>query len=156
MTNFCAILGLVLLVSVSEADIDLNPSEPEYGDCGNVTIGGGVSIASPAVIESILWDWGDGTSGSGGFAATHIYSANGTYTVEVTAKANTGETTTVTRTVTISNVTDSCVAEIIQLSLSDPVNGDCGNVTIGGGVSIASPAVIESILWDWGRRHLQL
>ena len=150
MTNFCAILGLVLLVSVSEADIDLNPSEPEYGDCGNVTIGGGVSIASPAVIESILWDWGDGTSGSGGFAATHIYSANGTYTVEVTAKANTGETTTVTRTVTISNVTDSCVAEIIQLSLSDPVNGDCGNVTIGGGVSIASPAVIESILWDWG------
>jgi len=69
--------------------------DPAYAACGNVTINGVVATDGPTY--GLVWDWGQGSRSVSWFAAAHRYSADGTYTVTVTAAGcNTlSETTTV-------------------------------------------------------------
>jgi subtilisin family serine protease len=54
-------------------------------------------------VYSASWTFGDGTSGSGGYA-THTYSAKGTYTVGLTVRDAAGLTGTTYKSVSIKNV----------------------------------------------------
>lgn len=42
-------------------------------------------------ITKIQWDWGDGLSAESWFPATHVYAANGTYTILVTSYQSDGQ-----------------------------------------------------------------
>ena len=64
------------------ADPTIGLWDPEYSECGWVTINGGVS----GTLGPPFWDWGDGTTTTSYFAAYHRYLSNGTYTVLVTAE----------------------------------------------------------------------
>jgi hypothetical protein len=75
--------------------ISLNLSMPEPGPlCGDVSINGGVN--QNANIVRIVWIWADGHITEGFFPASHSYSQNGAYTVQVTAHRNDGATETKT------------------------------------------------------------
>ncbi|SMQ72678.1 PKD repeat-containing protein [Plantibacter sp. VKM Ac-1784] len=52
-------------------------------------------------IASVAWDYGDGTTGTGS-TSSHVYAADGTYTVTATVTDNGGLTATTTRTVTVT------------------------------------------------------
>lgn len=74
---------LLFRVPAVHADITLTLFDPEYSDCGRVTING--VVMGDGGIFDLIWDWGDGTKVSSFFPASHRYEANGTYTVLVTA-----------------------------------------------------------------------
>jgi len=59
------------------------------------------SIDADGVIVSYVWDFGDGTQGTGK-TATHVYQAPGHYTVILTVTDDAGLTSTVTMVVTVS------------------------------------------------------
>lgn len=51
--------------------------------------------ATPASTQGLSWQFGDGTSASGGPAVTHTYAQAGKFTVQVTAAGQSGATTSV-------------------------------------------------------------
>ncbi len=87
---------------------------PEYGECGDVSINGYVGTDSGSITH-LTWDWDDGTIVDSWFAASHHYSSNGTYPVQVTAYSSVGETKTETTTVTISNAEDPSCSYTVRL-----------------------------------------
>jgi PKD repeat protein len=87
---------------------------PEYGECGDVSINGYVGTDSGSITH-LTWDWDDGTIVDSWFAASHHYSSNGTYSVQVTAYSSVGETKTETTTVTISNADDPSCSYTVRL-----------------------------------------
>lgn len=94
----CVLLALAAAVMPAHAD-ELVLGNPEYSECGNVSINGSVST-DPAAF-GLVWDWGDGSKTTSWFPAGHRYAANGTFTVTVTAAAC--NTLTRTTTAQISN-----------------------------------------------------
>ena len=66
----------------------------------------GGSFTDPGTLDThtILWDFGDGTTGSGTLTPAHVYADNGTYTVRLTVTDDDGGTGTDTLVVAISNV----------------------------------------------------
>ena len=90
-------------ITVNEC-LTLNLFNPEYDQCGNITINGYVGTTIGNVYR-LMWDWGDGTPVSHSwFPGTHQYAHNGVYTVNVTAYADWGGTKTQTKRVMILNV----------------------------------------------------
>lgn len=68
-----------------------------------VTINGVTLPTTPgATITSIQWSWGDGTTTTSWFPATHSYAAAGTYTVTVTATDTNGLTATATENISVT------------------------------------------------------
>jgi chitodextrinase len=59
------------------------------------------SVDPDGMIVSYVWDFGDGTQGTGK-TPTHVYQAPGQYTVTLTVTDDTGLTSTMTRIVTVS------------------------------------------------------
>jgi len=86
----------------ADSSITLILLQPEHSQCGNVSINGVVSDSNANIVK-LVWDWGDGTATESFFAASHRYSKNGTYTVQVTAHSSSCETATETTTVQITN-----------------------------------------------------
>ena len=58
------------VVILDSCQIDLWLLDPEYGDCGFVSIDGEVSTGTGA-ITNLVWAWGDGTTDESWFRATH-------------------------------------------------------------------------------------
>jgi PKD repeat protein len=79
-----------------------NADGPYFGVVGvPVTFNGSASTGSATgPIVSWVWDFGDGTAGSGQFVA-HVYTAPGTYTVTLTVTDSSGLTSVATTTATI-------------------------------------------------------
>jgi len=136
-------LAATLFTSQGRASITLELGSPEYAAAGEVSINGYVG-ASPGAVTNLVWDWGDGTTDESAFPATHQYPANGDYTVEATAYADTGESNTVSCSVIITNICTNIV-----LQLAEPDYAACGQVSINGYVG-ASPGAITNLVWNWG------
>lgn len=132
-----------VFISNAGPNIDLWLMDPEYSACGCVSINGGVSTQT-GDITNVVWVWGDGTTDESAFPATHQYPANGDYTVEATAYADTGESNTVSCSVIITNICTNIV-----LQLAEPDYAACGQVSINGYVG-ASPGAITNLVWSWG------
>jgi hypothetical protein len=94
--------------------IQLGLSPPDYGDCGAVSVNGGVSTANGQIVR-IQWDWGDGTHGDSWFPASHSYQQNGSYSVTVTAFASDGNTQSQTATCFIFNAGAPGCAYILRV-----------------------------------------
>jgi hypothetical protein len=59
-------------------------------------------------ISSISWTWGDGTSNSQFFPATHTYDSYGTYDVNATTHQSDGQTASASEPVTLLNAYSNC------------------------------------------------
>ncbi len=70
-----------------------------------ITLDGSGSHDTDGTIVSYVWDFGDGSSGSGE-TATHIYNAQGTYTATLTVTDNNGLTGSDTALIKIGSVTN--------------------------------------------------
>jgi len=71
----------------------LELGDPSYSTCGHVSINGSV-WSELGEITRITWDWDDATVTNSFFPANHEYSANGSYTISVTAHTDTGDSHT--------------------------------------------------------------
>jgi len=86
--------------------------DPNYSVCGQVSINGSV-WSELGEITHITWDWNDGTVADSFFPATHKYTANGSYTVSVSAYTDTGDSGTESVMVIIDNAeAEGCEVEI--------------------------------------------
>lgn len=91
-----------------------------------ITFNGTASFDLDGTITSYVWNFGDGITGTG-VTPTHIYSANGTYTVTLTVTDNDKRTDSDTTTVIVkpfisietSNTTLSTVNQEYNLSLTE-------------------------------------
>jgi PKD repeat protein len=91
--------------------------DPEYGNCGNVLINGIVNTDEELGyrIFGLVWDWGDGQKNTSWFSASHRYTENGDYTVQVTAAGC--PTMIQTKTVQIDSAEDpGCPPAVSQLN----------------------------------------
>ena len=93
-------------------------------------------------ITNYLWNWGDGQTTSGtNSAPSHVYAADGTYTITLTVSDRAGQTASASHTVTVSlaptaSFTISCVARTCDVDAS------------------ASTGSIVDYLWDWNDEAL--
>ena len=62
----------------------------EFGECGYFSVSGKVLTTSGS-ISRLTWHWGDGSMTTNQLPASHQYSTNGTYEVEVGAFSSTGD-----------------------------------------------------------------
>jgi len=83
------------------ASFTYTPKDPLVGE--TVTFDASTSYDPDGAIVSCIWEFGDGTTGSG-MTAPHAYSAGGTYTVILTVIDNDEFNTTVTMRVSVSRV----------------------------------------------------
>ena len=102
------------------------------------------STTSSGTVTSWLWDFGDGNTATTQ-NPTHTYAANGTYTVCLTATADTGATDMSCDTVPITCVQPAPTATAAFQS----DDGDCPELDFTDG-STASQGSITSWLWDFG------
>ncbi len=94
-----------------------------------------------------VWDFGDGSSGSG-VTTTHQYARGGTsYTVTLTVTNDLGQTSTTTRTVPVSASTTVIVAAF-TFSPTDP-NISAGTNTVNFDATPSTPGV-TTWTWDFG------
>lgn len=94
--------------------ITLSLGEPEYAECGEVSINGYVGTSSGSITH-LSWDWGDDAVADSWFPASHGYSVNGPYSVQVTAYSSTGETKTQGVAVAINNAEDPACRVTVRL-----------------------------------------
>jgi PKD repeat protein len=95
-------------------------------------------------IVDYLWDFGDGTTGSG-VSIQHAYSQDGTYTVTLTVTDNDGATDTITATKTVMN--ESPTANFTE-SAHTVNTGE--NIHFDASESYDPDGTIISYTWDFG------
>jgi predicted Ser/Thr protein kinase len=78
--------------TISSGDVSLTLHTPQVS--GRMVTINGVTKSDTGSISRIHWDWGDGASENHWFPASHTYSADGTYTVTVTAYDDLGGSAT--------------------------------------------------------------
>lgn len=102
-----------------------------------VDINGGAGTSSGAIITSISWTWGDGTSTpSGFFPQSHQYSSLGTYTIQVTAHYNDGSSASSAQSLSVGpGILTNCVALTITAGQYGSVSyqASVGSATISAG-----------------------
>jgi len=81
------------------ASFTVSPTEPAVDE--SVAFDASGSTDADGTVASYAWDFGDGTTASGATSA-HVYTAAGTYTVELTVTDDDGATDTTTQTVTVT------------------------------------------------------
>ena len=96
-------------------------------------------------IESLEWDLGDGTSATGWWT-DHRYDDRGEYTVELTATANDGRTTTDEVTVSVADLSEPIAR--IQPSTTEPSTGERLEFLVKD--TTDNDRWIESLEWDLG------
>ena len=87
----------------------MEPPAPRGSPCANVglpqcSVSDASGSAPTGSIVSFEWDFGDGSTSTGGLRETHMYAAPGTYTVSVTVSDADGLTDTATATATALGV----------------------------------------------------
>ena len=139
----------------------LSVFSPVYSSCGDVSVNGVVLPSPGDTIIQVAWKWGDGSSNTSFFPATHEYSQNGTFTIQVTATSQAGETISASTTAMITSAADPvCGYEFwitpgtivlrdgvtqlpVQLSLRDPSGAflpvDVSNLTF----TSSNPSLVQ-------------
>ena len=113
---------------------------------------GTASSDSDGTITSFAWDFGDGSTGTGG-TATHTYSAAGTYSTRLVVTDDGGATALATRTVTVTAPpppADTLAADTFERSVS---NG-WGSATAGGAWSVSGSSSLYAVTGGTGRIQL--
>lgn len=118
-----------------------------YGNC--VSINGAMNPTTPgATLGPASWSWGDGSTTTSWFPATHTYTATGTYGVQVTATDSNGLKGTTSTTI---NVTSSTALVPPQLTIFSPaITGR--TVTINGvaNSNACQAAPLQPFSFNWG------
>jgi PKD repeat protein len=115
----------------------------------------GVALPGPSctIIGYIHWNWGDGTSSSGQFPATHTYSSSGTYNIVATVEVTDTTTGSASISVTVPSTTTS-VTQCGYPTLTPGAPSIFGLTVQFNGVSLALPGSsmcsITSVSWNWG------
>jgi len=105
---------------------------------------------------SVSWDWGDGSSPSGGWPSglSHTYASAGQYAVTITATDDIGQSNTNVQLVTVSGTSGGATSggvsgKPISISVSYPKSGL--KVTPSGSINDPNDAATSiSTNWDWG------
>lgn len=113
----------------------------------NVAFDGSGSSDPDGTVSSYAWNFGDGTTGSGG-SPTHTYVSSGTYSVQLTVTDNGGATGTKTTSVTVSNPGGPIAAD----AFGRTVTTGFGSADVGGSWVGGSPAL--SVGGGTGRMNL--
>jgi hypothetical protein len=118
-----------------------------YGGC--VSINGAMNPTTPgATLGPASWSWGDGSTTTSWFPATHTYAAPGTYLVQVTATDSNGLKGTTSTTV---NVTDSTVLVPPQLTIFSPaIDGETVTVNGVANSNACQPGPLQLFSFNWG------
>jgi virginiamycin B lyase len=95
------LLSISCVLRLSAATLTLYT--PNYGACAEVSINGLVLPSAGDTITGLTWNWGDGPPNGSWFPASHLYSKNGTFTVQVTATSAAGETVSASELVTVTS-----------------------------------------------------
>ncbi|MBK8756846.1 MAG: PKD domain-containing protein [Actinomycetales bacterium] len=106
----------------------------------DVTVTADGSTDEDGTIASIVWDFGDGTTGVTGSPATHRYAADGAYQVTVTVTDNAGGTATKTIPVTVTNTLPTAALNTTVAS----------RLVTATGTGTDTDGTIESYSWDFG------
>jgi PKD repeat protein len=124
-------------------------SGPTQGQAGQALSFDGQSSTSAAPLNSIQWDFGDGTTDSGKLTVSHTYQNPGNYTVLLTLANDVGQNNTTSQQVTIQDVPaanqppqPAIQADATTVEAGETVNFDAS------GTSAGSP--IASYDWDFG------
>ena len=91
------------------------------------------------------WDFGDGQSGNG-VIATHSYTRGGTFTVTLTVTSDTRQTSTSSRTITISTTLPPTAANFVFTPTNPAVNQDVVFSAGAGGPQVPG----ATYAWDFG------
>jgi len=153
-TNFASVVPRAVEIRLVPPGQILPPgtgptSEFTYAWAGSQ--GAGVPVAfdaspssSPAGLVSYVWDFGDGTAGSG-VAVQHTFAVAGTYVVRLTVTDKKGQTAWSTQRITVAPGPTA----LFTWSPAAPVHGV--PVTFDGSLSWAMPpSSIVSYAWDFG------
>ncbi len=124
-------------------------SGPTQGQAGQSLAFDGQFSTSAAPLNSIQWDFGDGTSDSGNLVVNHVYQNPGTYTVLLTLVNDLGQTNTASQQVAIqaAPAANQPPQPAIQASAASVVAGDTINLDASG---TAAGSPIASYDWDFG------
>ena len=109
-----------------------------------VSFDGSASTSPDSSVRLHSWDFGDGSTAPSGVTASHAYSADGTYTVTMTAYNQYGRHTSVTHQV----VVDERPTAKVTVTTSHPVTGS--PVAFNSGGSADSDGSISSYAWSFG------
>lgn len=100
---------------------------------------GSGSTDPDGTIVDHTWNYGDGTTGSGG-VASHTYGAAGTYQAELTVRDNGGLTASTTRAVTVTAPTEPTA--LASDTFSRTLATGWGNANVGGAWTASVPAAV--------------
>jgi PKD repeat protein len=153
-TNYASIVPRVVEIRLVPPGAILPPGtgpSASFTYAWSGTGGVGVPVAfdasassSPAGLVSYVWDFGDGTAGSG-VGAQHVYSTAGTYAVRLTVTDKKGQTAWTTQNVTVATGPTA----LFTWSPTSPTAAL--PITFDGAMSWAMPpAAIVSYAWDFG------
>jgi PKD repeat protein len=114
-----------------------------------VSINGAMNPTTPgATLGPASWSWGDGSTTTSWFPATHTYAATGTYLVQVTATDSNGLRGTTSTTI---NVTDSTVLVPPQLTIFSPaIDGETVTVNGVANSNACQPESLQPFSFNWG------
>jgi PKD domain/Galactose oxidase, central domain len=118
-----------------------------YGDC--VSINGAMNPTTPgASLGPASWSWGDGSTTTSWFPATHTYTTTGTYLVQVTATDTNGLKATAS---TAVNITDTMALVPPQLAIFSPVI-DGRTITVNGvaNMNACQSGSLLPFSFNWG------
>ncbi len=102
VTNSAALTGSSTL-TVTAGPVNNPPTASFTGSCTGTSCAFNASGSTDPEgnITAYAWDFGDGTTGTG-LTTTHLYAAPGDYTVSLTVTDALGETSTTSRTITVT------------------------------------------------------
>jgi PKD repeat protein len=144
---------IALMISVEDAPAPnqspvADPGGPYAGTVGApIAFDGSRSFDPDGTIVSFSWDFGDSSRGAGP-TPTHVYAAEGTYTVELTVTDDSGDTSTMT---TVANINLTRGNEPPIASAGEPYSGIVGtSITFDGSGSRDPDGTIVSHVWEFG------
>ncbi len=140
-TSTADIAGVPNVAPTADAD------GPYLGTAGlPVTFDGSGSVDPDGTIVSYMWSFGDGNTGTG-MSPTHIYAAEGSYTVTLTVTDDGGLTNSDTSTALI----DPAPNAPPTADANGPYSGTVGiAVMFNGSGSYDTDGTIASYMWDFG------
>ncbi len=107
---------------------------------------------------TFAWDFGDGTNGTG-ITVTHRYTRGGTFTIVMTVTSDNRQTSTSSRTITVSTTLPPTAANFTFSPTNPAINQDIvftasGTPVPGGGIPLpgggAQPVQGATYTWDFG------
>ncbi|MFQ3475085.1 S8 family serine peptidase [Halonotius sp. F2-221B] len=126
------------------AVFNYSPSSPVVGE--EVTLNASGSVDSDGEIASYEWDIdSDGTTDTTGKITTYSYYAAGEYDIKLIVTDNDGKSVNTTKTITVSDNTNTAPTAVFNYSPSSPVVGE--EVTFNASGSVDPDGQITSYEW---------